>query len=155
MRLINSKQWKLFTVCTELVRPPYIEYAASGLPNPTRLEWDVRFIQAQDQQVLLQVYRLCIIQGKHKGIFVLQVLEPVSSKVVRSIFVVKSSYFHYFILALRSSYDEICLMKMTPDRMWHLFCESVLWAITVVGMCFFFFFFLFFFCTLIWFRVLF
>ena len=29
---------KLFTVCTELVRSPYIEHAASGLPNPTRLE---------------------------------------------------------------------------------------------------------------------
>ena len=39
MRLIITKQRKLFTVCTEQVRSPYIEHAASGLPNPTRLEW--------------------------------------------------------------------------------------------------------------------
>ena len=38
MRLIITKQWKLFTVCTKQVRSPYIEHAASGLPNPTRLE---------------------------------------------------------------------------------------------------------------------
>ena len=38
MRLIISKQWKLFTVCTELLRSPYIEHAASGLPNHTRVE---------------------------------------------------------------------------------------------------------------------
>ena len=38
MRLIIAKQWKLFTVCTEQVRSPYIEHAASGLPNPIRLE---------------------------------------------------------------------------------------------------------------------
>ena len=44
MRLIITKQWELFTVCTE--------HAASGQPKPTRLEWKVRFIQAQDQQVL-------------------------------------------------------------------------------------------------------
>ena len=37
MRLI-IKQLKLFTVCTEQVRSPYIEHAASGQPNPTRLE---------------------------------------------------------------------------------------------------------------------
>ena len=30
---------------------PYIEHAASGLPNPTHLEGGVRFVQAQDQQV--------------------------------------------------------------------------------------------------------
>ena len=45
------EQWKLFTVCTEQVRSLYIEHAASGLPNPTRLEGEVRFVQAQDQQV--------------------------------------------------------------------------------------------------------
>ena len=37
MRLI-IKQWKLFTVCIEQVRFPYIEHAASGQPKPTRLE---------------------------------------------------------------------------------------------------------------------
>ena len=57
MRLIIAKQWKLFTVCTEQVRSPYIEHAASGLPNPTRLEGEVRFVQAQDQQVLPHVVR--------------------------------------------------------------------------------------------------
>ena len=59
MRLIITKQSKLFTVCTELVRSPYIEHAASGLPNPTRLEGGgVRFIQAQDQQVLPHIVRV-------------------------------------------------------------------------------------------------
>ena len=43
---------KLFTVCTEQVRSPYTEHAASGLPNPTHLEGEVRFDQAQDQQVV-------------------------------------------------------------------------------------------------------
>ena len=43
---------KLFTVCTEHVRSPYTEHAASGLPNPTHLEGDVRFYQAQDQQMV-------------------------------------------------------------------------------------------------------
>ena len=42
----------LFTVCTEQVRSPYTEHAASGLPNPTPLEGEVRFDQAQDQQVV-------------------------------------------------------------------------------------------------------
>ena len=43
----------LFTVCTEQVRSPYTEHAASGLPNPTHLEGGgVRFDQAQDQQVV-------------------------------------------------------------------------------------------------------
>ena len=42
----------LFTVCTEQVRSPYTELAASGLPNPTHLEGEVRFDQAQDQQVV-------------------------------------------------------------------------------------------------------
>ena len=44
---------KLFTVCTELVRSPYTEHAASGLPNPTHLEGEVRYGQAQDQQVVI------------------------------------------------------------------------------------------------------
>ena len=43
---------KSFTVCTERVKSPYTELAASGLPNPTHLEGDVRFDQAQDQQVV-------------------------------------------------------------------------------------------------------
>ena len=43
---------KLFTVCTEQVRSPYTEHAASGLPNPTHLEGEVRFDRAQDQQVV-------------------------------------------------------------------------------------------------------
>ena len=42
----------LFTVCTEQVRSPYTEHAASRLPNPTHLEGEVRFDQAQDQQVV-------------------------------------------------------------------------------------------------------
>ena len=43
---------KLFTVYTEQVRSPYTEHAASGLPNPTHLEGEVRFDQAQNQQVV-------------------------------------------------------------------------------------------------------
>ena len=43
---------KLFTVCTEQVRSPYTEHAASGLPNPTPLEGEVRSVQAQDQEVV-------------------------------------------------------------------------------------------------------
>ena len=43
---------KLFTECTEQVRSPYTEHAANGLPNPTHLEGEVRFDQAQDQQVV-------------------------------------------------------------------------------------------------------
>ena len=53
----NNKKWKLFTVCTEQVRSPYIEHAASGLPNSIRLEGEVRFVKAQDQQVLPHVVR--------------------------------------------------------------------------------------------------
>ena len=34
------------------MRSPYTEHAASGLPNPTHLEVEVRFDQAQDQQVV-------------------------------------------------------------------------------------------------------
>ena len=43
---------ELFTVCTEQVRSPYSEHAASGLPNPNHLKGGVRFDQAQDQQVV-------------------------------------------------------------------------------------------------------
>ena len=43
---------KLFAVYTEQVRSPYTELAASGLPNPTHLEGEVQFDQAQDQQVV-------------------------------------------------------------------------------------------------------
>ena len=48
----NLNMHKLFIVCTEQVRSPYTELAASGLPNPTHLEREVRFDQAQDQQVV-------------------------------------------------------------------------------------------------------
>ena len=47
----------LFTVCAEQVRSLYTEHAASGLPEPTHLEGEVRFVQAQDQQVLPHVVR--------------------------------------------------------------------------------------------------
>ena len=49
---------KLFTVCTEQVRSPYTELDASGLPNPTHLEGEVRFDQAQDQQVTTRSPRI-------------------------------------------------------------------------------------------------
>ena len=53
---------KLFTGCTERVRFPYTEHAASRLPNPTPLEGGgVRFIPAQDQQMLPHVVRECLI----------------------------------------------------------------------------------------------
>ena len=42
----------VFTVCTEQVRSPYTELAASGLPSPTHLEGEIRFDQTQDQQVV-------------------------------------------------------------------------------------------------------
>ena len=41
----------LFTVCTEQMRYPYTKHAADGLPNPSHLEVEVRFVQAKDQQV--------------------------------------------------------------------------------------------------------
>ena len=44
--------YTLFTVCTEQVRSPYTEHAASGLPNPTHFEGEVRSDQAQGQQVV-------------------------------------------------------------------------------------------------------
>ena len=34
------------------MRYPYTEHAASGLPNPTHLDGDVRFVQVQDQQIV-------------------------------------------------------------------------------------------------------
>ena len=43
---------KLFTVCKEQVRPPLTEHAASRLRNPSHLEGEIRFDQAQDQQVV-------------------------------------------------------------------------------------------------------
>ena len=49
-----------FTICTEQVRFLYIKHAVSGLPNPTRLDGEVRFIQAQDQQVLPYIYTVCL-----------------------------------------------------------------------------------------------
>ena len=53
---MSLNRHKLFTVCTEQVRSPYTElateHAASGLPNSTPLEGEVRFVQAQDQQVV-------------------------------------------------------------------------------------------------------
>ena len=48
----NNKTMKIIYRCTEQVKSPYIEHAASRLPNPTRLEGEVRFVQSQDQQVL-------------------------------------------------------------------------------------------------------
>ena len=39
------------------VRSLYTEHAASGLPNPTPLEGEVRFIQSSDQQMLQHVVR--------------------------------------------------------------------------------------------------
>ena len=36
----------LFTVCTEQMRYPYTEHAASGLPNSSHLTVEGRFVQA-------------------------------------------------------------------------------------------------------------
>ena len=56
---------KLFAVYTEKVRFPYAEHAASGLPNPTHLEGEVGYDQAQDQQVVttrsLRIVTECLI----------------------------------------------------------------------------------------------
>ena len=51
--IYEAKKCYLFTACTEQMRYQYIEHAASGLPNPTprHLEGEVRFVQAQDQQI--------------------------------------------------------------------------------------------------------
>ena len=50
---------KLFTVCTEQVRSPYSKLAASGLPNPIPLEWEVPFVQAGNIAFSLSVW-LCV-----------------------------------------------------------------------------------------------
>ena len=42
---------KLFIVCIKQVRSQYTKHAASGLPNPTHLEGEIQFDQAQDRQV--------------------------------------------------------------------------------------------------------
>ena len=39
------------------VRSPFTEHAGSGLPNPTPLEGEVRFIQATYQQMLQYLVR--------------------------------------------------------------------------------------------------
>ena len=43
---------KLFTAYTAQLRSPYTEHVASGLRNPIHLDGEVRFDQAQDQQVV-------------------------------------------------------------------------------------------------------
>ena len=53
----SSKTMKIIYSMYRAVRSPYIEHAASGLLIPTRLEGEVRFVQAQDQQVLPHVVR--------------------------------------------------------------------------------------------------
>ena len=53
MRLIIKM--KIIYNMYRAMRSPYIKHAASGLPNPTRLEGEIRFIQAQDQQMLSHV----------------------------------------------------------------------------------------------------
>ena len=52
---VNYKTMKIIYSITEHVRSLYIEHAVSGLPNPTHLEGEVRFIQTQDQQVLSHI----------------------------------------------------------------------------------------------------
>ena len=53
----NNKTMKIIYSMYRAVRTPYIEHAESGLPKPTRLEREVRFIQDQDQQVLWHIVR--------------------------------------------------------------------------------------------------
>ena len=53
----NNKTMKIIYSLYRAGEASLYEHAASGLPNPTRLEEEVRFIQAQDQQVLLHVVR--------------------------------------------------------------------------------------------------
>ena len=55
--IYDVRRCYLFIVWTEQMRTSYIEHAASGLPNHTCLEGEVRFVHAQDQQVLLDVVR--------------------------------------------------------------------------------------------------
>ena len=54
MRLIITDRTKIVysRICTERLRSPYTEHAASGLHNPSPLEGEERFIQAQDQYIL-------------------------------------------------------------------------------------------------------
>ena len=51
----NDETMKNIYSMYRAVRSPYIEHAASGLLNPTHLTGEIRFIQAQDQQVLPHV----------------------------------------------------------------------------------------------------
>ena len=56
MRLIITDRTKIIDSMYREGEDPYTEHAASGLPNPTPLEWGgVRFIQATDQQMLQHV----------------------------------------------------------------------------------------------------
>ena len=57
MCLIITDRTKIIYSMTERAMSPYIEHAASGLPNPTPVEEEVRLIQAQDQQMLPHVVR--------------------------------------------------------------------------------------------------
>ena len=53
----NYWQNKIIYSMYREVRSPYTEHAANGLPNPTPLKGEVRFIQATDQQMLQYVVR--------------------------------------------------------------------------------------------------
>ena len=53
----NNKTTKIIYSMYRAGEDSYIEHAASGLPNPTCLKGEERFIQAQDQQVLPHVVR--------------------------------------------------------------------------------------------------
>ena len=70
--------YKTMKIIYSKVRSPYIEHAASRLPNPTRLEGAVRFIQAQDQQVLPHVgntfshVKICYVSGTYYRDFYLE-----------------------------------------------------------------------------------
>ena len=78
---------KLFTVCTEKLRSPYFEHAASGLPNPSHLEGEERFDQAQDQQVVTtrnhRIVTECLLTRSRSliSIFVVRCLDSVVSLV--------------------------------------------------------------------------
>ena len=52
MRLILTDITKIIYSIAERLRSPYTEHAANGLHNPTHLEGEERFIQAQDQYML-------------------------------------------------------------------------------------------------------
>ena len=53
----NNKTMKIIYSMYRAGEVSVNRHAASGLPNPTRLEEEVRFVQAQDQQVLPHVVR--------------------------------------------------------------------------------------------------